>query len=396
MLPFEEAQRRVLALARPTAQQRVGITEALRRVCVESVVSEVALPGFDYSAMDGYAVRCGDFYGSGPWNLPVVAESRAGSPAAPLGAGDCCRIFTGAAIPEGADAVVMQENVERAGKSARFSKAPALGEHIRRRGEDLSVGQEAIAAGTTLGPFHLGLLASMEREQVLVSAAPKVTILCSGDELRRPGMPRAPGSIPESNGVAIEAMLKEAGASPRVGPLVPDDQQRAEVLLAEALASADLVVTIGGVSVGDHDVMRDAMTNQGVELDFWKVRIKPGKPLVVGSHPSAVVIGLPGNPVSAQLTCGLFVLPLVRAMQSATHCLPRRTRGILGEALRQNPGRLNFHRVRLDDDRIMPLNKQSSGATNSLADADALALVPEDSSGFDAGESVELILLRDL
>lgn len=396
MLDFEEARQRILRLAKPAGLETVETNSALHRICADSVIAESDLPPFDYSAMDGYAVDHSTFNGDGPWDLPVIGESRAGHPAPAVQRGTSCRIFTGAPIPPGADSVVIQENVRRSEHVATFDKAPKPGDNIRQRAEDLATGAIAISSGTIINAHHLGLLASLEQCSLIVSVRPSVTILCSGDELRRPGMESLPGSIPESNSAALAALLAGAGAIPQVGPLVPDKLSRARSILADALQSSHIVLTVGGVSVGDHDVMRDAMVQCGVSLDFWKVRIKPGKPLAVGTIGETVVIGLPGNPVSAQLTCCLFVLPLVRAIQGHPTPLPLTTRGVLQSPLKQKPGRMTFHRVRLVGDQVFPLINQSSGATNSLADADGLVPIEAARSGAEAGAAVDVYRLKDL
>ncbi|MEN9579611.1 MAG: hypothetical protein RJA70_2620 [Pseudomonadota bacterium] len=404
MLSLDEALQRVLANVRPLGSEFAPISQALRRTLDGPVIARVALPYFDNSAMDGYAVSTRDFYGNGPWNLPVVCESRAGSVPPALASDTCMRIFTGAPIPFGADAVVLQEDVTRSGSSAQFKEAPRPLDHIRRQGEDIAVGDVALPGGTRLSPFHLGLLASLEVDKVAVCQRPRVHILCTGDELRRPPMLRAPGTIPESNGIAIGGLVEQAGGLATLGPLVPDNQEQARVYLREALQNADIVVSIGGVSVGEHDVMRDAMLAEGVNLDFWKVAIKPGKPLVFGryerpgrAHRSQVtVLGLPGNPVSAQLTCCLFALPLIRALQGDTNpCAPIRY-GTLTAPIRQKPGRRGFYRVRVQGEAVTPLAHQGSGSTSSLAWADALAIVHEDSDGIDLGGRVPLLLLSEL
>lgn len=396
MLPFETALERVLALAQTSDEENIPLAEAVGRFLCADLASDRALPPFDYSAMDGYAVRCEDFSGAGPWQLPMSGESRAGKPNAGVAPNTTCRIFTGGALPAAANAVVMQENVSREGALVRFTESPVVGSNIRRRGEDLAQGQLAIRRGTRISPFHLGLLAALEVEHIRVWRKPKVVILCTGDELRRPGDAPRSGSIPESNGIAIAALVSRAGADATLGPLVPDDLAQAERHLDAALCEADVVLTIGGVSVGDHDVMRDAMSNQGVALDFWKVSIKPGKPLVVGRRGKQVVIGLPGNPVSAQVTCLLFVLPLLQAMQGAVEPGPRFSTGALTEPIRQKAGRRTFYRVTLSGNQITLARSQSSGSASSLAWADGLLMVHEESEGHQAGEVLPVLRFSDL
>ncbi len=397
MLPFEDALERVLGKARRLGSERVGLGEALGRVLSETLRAAQPMPAFDYSAMDGYAVDSrGWSDASTAVTLPVVGESQTGHDAPALKPGTTCRIFTGAVLPAGADAVVMQENVERSGDQATFSMRPKPGDHVRRAGEDLAVGQIALEQGTRLGPGQLGLCAALDRAHVHVALRPRVTIVCTGDELRAPGEAARPGSIPESNGVALAAMVRQAGGEPVIAPLARDDRAATTRALTDALAGSDVVLTVGGVSVGDHDVVRPALEAAGATLDFYKVRIKPGKPLVFGNAGKAHVLGLPGNPVSAQVTFALFGVALLRTMQGDARPRPATRRGRLAKALRQKPGRRGFYRAQWSPGGVVPLDNQASGAPTSMAWADCLVVVPEDSEGFEAGTDVDVIALGDL
>jgi len=396
MLPFTDALQRIVESAPVMASERVELGLALGRVLAEDLMARVPLPGFDYSAMDGYAVARSSFTGAGPWSLPVHGESRAGALAAPLLTGTACRIFTGAPIPEAADAVVMQEDVTREGDRAGFTVAPALGAHIRRRGEDLPEGAVALGKGTRLTPFQIGLAAAVDRNELLVARRPRVTILCTGEELRSPGSPATPGTIPDSNGPSLAALVAATGAIPVLAPRTGDTMAATEAALRAALRGCDLLLTVGGVSVGEHDLVRAALTSVGAELEFWKVQIRPGKPLAFGRHGETLILGLPGNPVSAQLTFALFGMPLLRAMQGDLRPIPPRGRARLQNALPQKPGRTSFYRARLEGDLAITASNQASGSAASLAHADALVILPADSAGLAAGESVELIRLAEL
>ena len=396
MLSFDEALNRILEFAPAMSTERVLLAQGVGRVLAEDLLARTPLPGFDYSAMDGYAVARADFDGAGPWEFPVRGESRAGVSAPPLAAGSTCRIFTGAAIPQGVDAVVMQEEVTRSGDCARFTAQPALGAHIRRRGEDLAAGSAALSAGTRLTPFQIGLCAAVDRDEVLVARRPRVTILCTGEELRDPGSLDLPGSVPDSNGPSLAALVSATGASAVIAPRTRDDLPATENAIRAALQGSDLLLTVGGVSVGEHDLVKAALANVGVELEFWKVQIRPGKPLAFGRFGSTLVLGLPGNPVSAQLTFALFGMPLLRKMQGDRRPVPARGRARLNSALRQNPGRTGFYRAILQGDLAITASNQASGSAVSLAQADALLILPADSSGLAAGESVEMIRLSEL
>lgn len=399
MISFEEALARLLAVARPLGAERVPLDEADGRVLAEDLVSGGALPPFDHSSMDGYALAAADLPGEGPWTLPVRGESAAGGRAPALERGAACRIFTGAELPDGADAVVPQEDVERAGDAITLRAAPRAGACVRRRGSDLEAGAIALGRGARLTPGRVALAAALDRAQLLVARRPVVTVLCSGDELRSPGTPGRPGSIPESNGYFVAATARAAGAIARVAPFVPDDAAIATAAAEGALRGADLVVTIGGVSVGDHDVIRPALEAAGVTLDFWRVAIKPGKPLCVGRAQAVHVLGLPGNPASASLTFTLFGLPLLRALQGDAAPLPQRLGVRVAGSLRRQPGRTEFLRARLEvanselTARILP--NQASGAVTSFAEAEALVIVPAERDRVDEGDRMEAIRLRD-
>jgi molybdopterin molybdotransferase len=407
MISFDEALQRFLALGAETSvgSERVALDAAAGRVLAEDVRSPADLPPFDYSAMDGYAVALASFDGEGPWTLPVLGESRTGGMPDDLLSGCVCRIFTGAPVPGGADAVVMQERVVRAGDRATFEAKPKGGANIRRRGEDLVRGAIAIGRGTLLRPAHVGMAATCDRAWVEVARRPVVTILSTGDELRSPGAATGQSretSIPESNGVALRAMAERAGAAARIAPIVHDDRAATEHAIAVALEGCDVLVTVGGVSVGEHDWVRPALERTGVTLDFWKVAIKPGKPLVLGRRGRSIVIGLPGNPASALITFALFGLPLLRAMQGNRTPVPlrRRARCATGFA-RGEAGRTEFVRVTLSSGEdgetwATPLGNQASGATSSLAHADALLQVPAEVTRIAHGDAGAIVLLEEL
>jgi molybdopterin molybdotransferase len=265
--------------------------------------------------MDGYALSTTSVRGSGPWALPLHGESRAGAPLVRLEPGTICRIFTGAALPPGADAVLPSEDASEQPGRVEFSAAPKPGQHIRRRGEDLGQGELALEAGVRLGAYHVGVAAGVDRAELLVARRPRVTVVGTGDELRAPGEAGSATSIPESNGLSIAILAESAGASVQLAPRIADDPETLRERLARALEDTDLLVTIGGVSIGRYDLVRPALEAAGAQLDFWRVQIKPGKPLVYGRRGSTRILGLPGNPVSAQLTFALFGLPLLRALQ---------------------------------------------------------------------------------
>ena len=405
MIPFEEALSRLLASAQPLGPERVPLAGAAGRVLAEDIIAPAPMPPFDHSSMDGYAVASAELAGPGPWTLPVRGESAAGGALPPLAPGSACRIFTGARLPPGADAVVPQEDVERRGDAIALREPPRAGAFVRRRGADLAEGAVALPRGARLSAGRVALAAALDRPELLVARRPVVTVLCSGDELRSPGAPGGEGTIPESNGYFVAAAGRAAGAAVRIAPFVRDEEAHAAAAVATALRGSDLVVTIGGVSVGDHDVIRPALEAAGVALDFWRVAIKPGKPLAVGraGAPGGAaihVLGLPGNPASASLTFTLFGVPLLRALQGdAAPLPPRLVARVIGE-LQRKPGRAEFLRAHLEiaagalAARI--LSNQASGAVTSFAEADALLVVPCDMPHVNDGDRLEVIRLADV
>jgi molybdopterin molybdotransferase len=402
MLPFDEARRRILAEVPTTSTERIALDRALGRVLAEDIVAHAPRPPFDYSAMDGYVLALDDIpAGDGPFTLRVVGESRTGGEIpARVEPGSACRIFTGAVIPARGDAVVMQEDVTRDGATATFAKRPRRGENIRRAGEDIAKGERALERGTRLGPNQIALLATLEHSRLTVARRPVVTILSTGDELREAGEIDRPGSVVDSNGPALAAWVSACGGEPRRVPFVRDDRAAVRAALESAMATSDLVLSIGGVSVGDHDVVKPALEDAGVTLDFWKVAIKPGKPLAVGHHGAKRFLGLPGNPASAILTFVLFGAPLLRAMQGdlAPTAPPLRAR--LSKDMKHATGRLEFARGRLrwDSNGLIaePLAQQASGSVPSMAWADALVLLDPDRAEFAAGSEVTVMRFADV
>jgi molybdopterin molybdotransferase len=281
-----------------------------------------------------------------------------------------------------------------------FAKRPAAGAHVRRAGEDMRAGDRAIEAGARLGPGHLALAAMLDRAELLVSRAPVVTIVCTGDELRAAGESAGlAASIPESNSAPIAALASQANAIVRIAPIAKDDPIATRDAFIDALRTTDLLVTIGGVSVGDHDVVRPALERAGVTLEFWKVAMKPGKPLAVGRSASAHVLGLPGNPASAMVTFALFGVPLLRAMQNDRRPLPSPLRARLAEPAKRSPDRTELARVALDlrDGEIVARvhANQSSGAATSLAASDGVALLAPGDTPLDRGALVDVVRWAD-
>lgn len=409
MRTFEEARALIVEAARktPTALERVSCDEALGRVLGEDVVLAGDMPAFDNSAMDGWAVRAADLAGDPPHTLRVAAgESRAGGDArgSLLRVGECVRIFTGAPVPAGADAVVMQEYAAREGDVLRVEKLTRPGQHIRHAGSDARAGSVVLRAGVRVGPTQVAGLYAADRARVTVRRAPVVTVLSTGDELREPGEEARFGSVVDCNGPGLRAMALRAGATVRVAPRVGDGLEATREAVRAALAGSDVVLTVGGVSVGDHDLVRAALALEGVALEFWRVAIKPGKPLAYGRGPAGQhVLGLPGNPASAMVTFALFGVPMLRALAGDARVLPRVLRGRLAHDARHHTGRVEFARASVAYDErdgtawvtVAEGTGQSSGNVLALAASDGVALLEADTERYPRGSDVRVLCWED-
>ena len=388
LLTFEEAQAQVLARVRPLAAEAVPIGRASGRVTAEPSQAAVDLPPFPSSAMDGFAVRAADVPGS----LPVVATIAAGRPTdRPLGAGEAMAISTGGVVPEGADAVVPSEYVVQDDNSIDVAEAVSVGAHVRPRGDDVSAGDVVVQAGVRLGPAQIGGLAAAGIGEVMCARVPRVVVISTGTELARPGDPLAPGQVYEANSVMLAAALASVGADIETLPAVADDESALRVAVERGLA-ADVLVTSGGVSVGPHDLVRRIEAGLGVEEVFWRVAIKPGKPVSFGVRGETLVFGLPGNPVSSLVGCELFVKPALRALQGLPEPLPSFEAGRLAAPVRRNDARdeLVRARSRLDRDGTLlePVSGQESHMIVHAAGADALVHVPRGIGELAAGDTV--------
>ncbi len=400
MKSVEEASAEILAVFAPLGDETLPLLSALGRFTAEAVHAGKDLPPFDNSAMDGYALRAADVaqVGERGVELPVRGESRAGGPApSALESGSAMRIFTGAPLPQGADAVQLQEKVARSGDHVRFSEAVATDANVRRRGSDVAAGELVLPAHCEIGPGEIALLASLEQRSVRVYRRPRVAIVCTGDELRDLDEPERPGSIVNSNAYALSAQVSAAGAEPVIVEKARDTREDVARALRAALR-ADVVVLSGGVSVGDYDVVRDGLADAGVELAFWAVRMKPGKPLSFARHGAVPVLGLPGNPVSAWVTFELFVRPGLRKMLGDPSPQRPRVEVTLESPLRHTPGRTEFARARLVRRGVQlfaqPLARQSSGALSSMVDVHALLEIPAERADLSAGTSLNAVLIR--
>jgi molybdopterin molybdotransferase len=388
-LGLEEAQARLLALAPLVPLESVAVEAALGRYLAEDIRAARTQPPADLSAMDGYALTPDN----GPWTL--VGESRAGAPfAGALGAGQCVRISTGAAVPQGATRVLLQEDAAVTAGSVTATDCPPPGRHIRARGFDFNAGDLLLTRGTRFTPGRLALTRAAGHGQVTVPRAVRVAVIDSGDELSPDPANCLPHQIPASNGAMIAAMLAPLGCEvQRIGP-VRDDRAALAAALAEA-ASADILVTSGGASVGDHDLIKPALAAWGAETAFWKVAIKPGKPLLVATRGAQVILGLPGNPVSSFVTAFLFALPLVRASMGDPDPLPRAETMHAGEDLPAVGPRREFLRAVRGGDGVRLAGSQDSSALTALAAADCLIDRPAHAPPVRTGEAIRVFNLEN-
>jgi len=401
MIEIEEARRLVLERISSLSSETLALRESLGRVLAEDVASSEDVPAFDNSAMDGFAVRAGETRGAGPGSpviLSVVDESRAGHPASTgVQAGQAIKISTGAVIPAGADAVIeVEETTAEDGRVAILSEVDQ-GRYVRSAGADMRGGNTVLRRGVELGPAELGVLASAGRPAVLCTRRPKVRILTSGDELIEPDEARRPGAVRNSNAYSIPALAQRAGAEVSGVTVVPDDLDTTRAAIARGVQS-DVTVICGGVSVGAHDHVKQALAVLGVEEVFWGVALKPGKPTWFGRHHGGLVFGLPGNPVSAMVTFILFVRPALQALSGA-RAERRRTTARLDSDYEKRPGRAHALRCRVtlreDGWHAQPAVQQDSHILTSMLDADALAIIPAASGSLRAGDRVEIELLLD-
>ena len=386
-LALEDAQQRLLALAQPLGAETIAISDALGRTLAQDVCAVRTQPAADLSAMDGYAL-CGE----GPWK--VTGESRAGHPfLGDLKAGQAARISTGAVMPSGAETVLLQEDTARSGDVIdAVGTPPAPGAHIRRSGFDFRAGDTLLCAGARITPAAIAVGLSGGLASVEVTRRPRAVFIDTGDELAQPGTPCAAHQIPASNSAMLAAMAAQIPCdNTRTGP-VPD-RLDALVDAISSASNADLIVTTGGASVGDHDLIRPALEAMGASLDFWRVAIKPGKPLLVAQRGRQVIISLPGNPVSAYVTGFLFVLPFLRALSGARAPVPEPL--MLPLAVPLGPGgvRREFIRGTLSQNGVTPLDQTDSSALRTLAAANVLIERAANADGAKAGTPVPVYLL---
>jgi len=395
MIPVAEAVRRVTAAFQALDAETVAIDTAFGRVLAEDAIARTTQPPNDVSSMDGYAVRAEDAVSGA--KLQVIGTSPAGHPfVGSVAAGQTVRIFTGGVVPDGADSIVIQEDTSASGDAVTINEAARKGRHIRVAGLDFRKGDVVAAKGRRLTARDLALIAAADLPAVCVTRRPRVAIAATGDELSRPGEPRGPGGIVASSGYALKAMIETWGGEPVDLGILPDTMEAVGGIAASA-RSADLVVTLGGASVGDHDLVQKALGPKGFTLDFWKIAMRPGKPLIFGRLGNTPLVGLPGNPVSTLVCALLFVKPAIAAMLGAPTDSQTLTARLAAE-LGANDGRQDYVRARLsyrDGERwVEAFSVQDSSMQSTLARADALIVRAPRAPAAPAGGRVEIMLLE--
>lgn len=399
VLSVEEARDRILSFCRPLAPQPVPILQSLDLVLAEDVVADRDTPPADNSAMDGFAVCAADLDPGGGTRLPVVMDIAAGHPpTGHLERGTAARIMTGALMPSGADTVVQFEDTETNGEWVTVHHPPACGRNVRRRGEDVKAGSTVLRRGKLLRPQEIGMLASVGRSEALVYPRPLVALLATGDEVAPPGASPEAGQIRDINSYTNAAQTLRAGGQPLLLGVVRDRSEDIVAALRSAIdAGASLIVTSGGVSAGDFDLVKQVLAAEG-RMDFWWVNMKPGKPVAFGAIAGLPLLGLPGNPVSAMIGFELFARPAVHRLRGLPISPPRAVCARLSAPIERKDRRRHYLRVRLrqDGDSICAdlTGDQGSGILTSLVEADGLAVIPEDFHHLPAGAVVQVILLE--
>ncbi len=402
MLTVEEARARILAALHPVPAETVALAEAWNRVLAAPVAARLTQPPADVSAMDGYALRAADAAAGA--RLRVVGAAPAGRPFdGTLKWGEAVRLFTGSVIPNGADSVLLQEDAESDGDTVLARRPPDAGQHIRRQGQDFAHGDIVLQPGRRLGARDIGLAAAANHPWLSVVRRPRVAILATGDEISMPGEPVGPGGIVSSNSHSLAALVRACGAEPMLLPLAGDDVD-AIGAAAGAAAEADLLVTTGGASVGDHDLVQAGLAAHGFALDFWKIAMRPGKPMIFGRlgdrAGATAVIGLPGNPVSAFVCAVLFLRPAIDRLSGLPAGVPPVEPAVLGAAVRANDHRADHLRARLsiaDGQTVAtPFARQDSALLRALAESEALILRAPHAAAAHPGATVSVIRLDRL
>ena len=394
MISVEEARDRMIAAIRPVGTETVSISDAWNRVLATPVAARLSQPPADVSAMDGFAVRAENT--TVGTRLRVIGESQAGRLfEGEVGPGEAVRIFTGAVLPRGANSILIQENAEYGPGFAIVKEGCEPGRHIRPTGQDFNLGDQLLETGRRLTARDIGLGAAGNHPWVNVFRRPRIAIIATGDEILMPGEAIGPGQIVSSNSHLLAALVRAGGGEPQIVPVAQDSMESITASI-RAAAGADLVVTTGGASVGDHDLVQAGLAACGMALEFWKIAMRPGKPLLFGMLGETPVLGLPGNPVSAAICAGLFLHPLLDVLAGRPPGAPKREKARLGAAVKQNDSRADHLRATVEDDVVTPFVRQDSGMLTLLQRANALILRAPHAPALPTGAEVEFLKLDTL
>ncbi|HLJ06466.1 MAG TPA: gephyrin-like molybdotransferase Glp [Acetobacteraceae bacterium] len=399
MISVEEARERILATLHPTPAEIAALADAWGRITATPVTARLTQPPADVSAMDGYALRAAD--GTLGATLHVIGAAPAGHPFdRPVGPGQAVRLFTGSVVPQGADGILLQEDATAIGTEVRINEAVVAGRHIRRAGQDFAAGDTVVPAGRRLTARDIGLAAAANHPWLTVHRRPRVAILATGDEIAMPGEPIPSGGIVSSNSHALAALVRASGGEPVVLPVAADTRE-AVAAVADSIHGMDMLVTTGGASVGDHDLVIESLKSRGLELDFWQIAMRPGKPLLYGKLGLVPVLGLPGNPVSALVCSILFLLPALNRLQGLPAAPPPTIQAIAGAPLKANDHRADHLRSTVNADSLgrvvaTPFPVQDSAMLRRLAHADALILRAPNAPALPQGAEISVIPLESL
>lgn len=401
MIPYQKALSILLKAAQSIPAEQVPVIKAYKRVLREDVRSPYPIPPFPKATMDGYAVKAADTLKATtkkPARLAVLEDVPAGKvPVKSIKPGYAIRIMTGAPLPRGAEAVVMVEDTQRDGRFVKIYKRVKKDDNTGRAGEDVKKGEIIIHKGARIEPADMGMMAACGKVKVRVSKKPRVAIISTGDELIEPGKPLKPGKIRDANSYSLFGLCRDAGAEPELLGIARDRKGGLERKLQKT-AAYDLLILSGGVSTGDYDIVQDILKQQGVKPLFWKVAIKPGKPIFAGKRNKQIVLGLPGNPVSVIVTFLLFIGPLIDKMTSRVPAGLKRGTAILDEDIKIKPGRRKFQRAYLEIKNqafhVKPFPNQKSGVLRSMIETDVLIDVPGDVASIKKGQSVDIIFME--
>lgn len=399
LIPVADAQQRILGALSPLPAELISLSSGLGRVLAEDVVSRRSQPPMAVSAMDGYAVRAVDV-DTLPADLAVVGYAPAGHAFdGSVGPGEAVRIFTGAPLPDGADTIVIQENTEQTGETVRVIEGEApVGRFVRPAGLDFASGATLLKAGKVLTARDIGLAAAMNVPWLMVRRKPRISILATGDEIVMPGDPVGRDQIVSSNALSLSAFVSAEGGDPLNLGIAPDEEDQLRAL-ASGASGSDILVTTGGASVGDHDLVQSVLGDIGLEVDFWRIAMRPGKPLMFGKFGNTFLVGLPGNPVSSLVCAIIFLAPALRTLLGMENVLPEPVPARLGSELGENDEREDYLRASLgrgDDAGLIatPFGKQDSSMFATIARSEALIIRPPFAPAAKSGETVEIIPLE--